>query len=57
MGAALWRLAGGGGTLACAQRLTALADHAAEANSIASTAEGDALLVSRASGVLEVYGS
>ena len=53
----MWRLAGGGGTLACAQRLTALADHAAEANSIASTAEGDALLVSRASGVLEVYGS
>ena len=53
----VWRLAGGGGTLACAQRLTALADHAAEANSIASTAEGDALLVSRASGVLEVYGS
>ena len=52
----VWRLAGGGGTLACAQRLTALADHAAEANSIASTAEGDALLVSRASGVLEVYG-
>ena len=53
----MWRLAGDAGTLACVQRLTAPADHAAEANSIASTAEGDTLLVSRASGVLEVYGS